>query len=175
MHLSHIPKCTIQYKSVHFFLSCVFFLQNYWVPIPLVLHIYMSQWTRSALIEIMAYRLFVPSHYLNQYWFIFIGLLWANVSVILFIKQHSSFMKISKCIWNCRLQNDGHFIQRHEIKYSHTETPLFHNEKCVILTCKQWRTNRPRSYTNACHHCPAGRYRNYHPGALFFFNSLQLI
>ena len=136
MHLSHIPKCTIQYKSVHFFLIWMvnygiwdrsivgcpvqayflriglwslimelrFFYKTTRYQSPLVLHIYMSQWTRSALIEVMAYRLFVSSHYLNQYWFIFIGLLWANVSVILFIKQHSSFMKISKCFWNCRLQ-----------------------------------------------------------------------
>ena len=71
---------------------------------------YMLQWTGSALVQVMGCRLFGPSHYLNQYWFI---VNWtpgnkfqwnSDRNSIVFIQENAS--EIVVC------QNGGHFVQR---------------------------------------------------------------
>ena len=55
---------------------------------------YMRQWTRSAVVQIMAYRLSAPSHYLNQHWLIVNWTLRNTLQPNLIKIQNFSFIKM---------------------------------------------------------------------------------
>ena len=77
--------------------------------LPLVLHTCVSKWGQHWASRWLV-ALSAPSHYLSRYWII---VNWTLRNKLQWnFKQNSKVYFIIKCVWKCRLWNDGHVCSK---------------------------------------------------------------
>ena len=118
-HPFNVIQCSVLWICINFNQLCV--------HIPQCLHLNeMKSWSS-------------PGHYLNQCWISLIGHLWTKFSELLIAIL---IIVVQKCIWKCRLWNNGHFVS----------APMCSRQLCPCTFRKNSNTLVPTQYHIVVNH-----------------------